>query len=212
MPSATDIIKQNIQKQVALNSGQLSIVSAQGSFQYVNNSNGQPLPSSNDAGNFQLSNAPAVYQTSMQAQVYDYAKGLFGGRDVPNELVEVLATMATYYSVQTGQPVSSLFNKGVLLNDFMATVNTLRNNTSQIGYAGLNLTPNWSNNPVLRASVAKAISPYDATGLFKERSQYDKTAAGFTFFATDTNTVWVRETDIVGTWVIYVATETAWPS
>ncbi len=225
MPSNIDIIQENIRKQIALNSGQqIAIASNGGAYQYVNAITGEPLPASNDAGNFALSQAPAVYQTSMRAEVYNYARGLFGGSDVPDELVEVLATMATYYSAQTGQPVNKLFNKGVLLDQFMATINSLRNRTSQLGYAGLNLTPNWSNNPVLRASVARAISPWDAIGKISEISKFNNRPLGFIFYATDTLTPYVRA-DIPDTvdpdsrdprlgsnWDVYYPEQPVWPS
>lgn len=224
MPSNIDIIQLNIKKQIALNSGQLSIANTGGAYQYVNATTGQPLNGTNDAGNFALSQTPAIYQTSMRAEVYNYAKGLFGGKEVPDELIEVLATMATYYSAQTGQPVNKLFNKGILLDQFMATINTLRNNTSQLGYAGLNLSPNWSNNPVLRASVARAISPWDAIGKISEISKYNNRALGFVFYATDTFTPYVRA-DVpitvdpltrdprLGTsWNVYQPQEPIWPS
>jgi hypothetical protein len=224
MPSNSDIIQLNIKKQIALNSGQLSIANTGGTYQYVDAVTGQPFNGTNDAGNFALSQTPAIYQTSMRAEVYNYAKGLFGGKEVPDELVEVLATMATYYSAQTGQPVTKLFNKGVLLDQFMATINSLRNNTSQLGYAGLNLSPNWSNNPVLRASVARAISPWDAIGKISEISKYDTKPLGFIFYATDTFTPYVRA-DVpitvdpfsrdprLGTsWEVYQPQQPIWPS
>lgn len=225
MPSNIDIIQSNIKKQIALNSGsQIAISNTNGAYQYVNAATGVPLPGYNDAGNFALSQTPAVYQTSMRAEVYNYAKGLFGGKDVPDELVEVLATMATYYSAQTGQPVTKLFNKGILLDQFMATINSLRNRTSQLGYAGLNLAPNWSNNPVLRASVARAISPWDAIGRISELSRYDNRPLGFVFYATDTSTPYVRAdipptTDpfsrdprLGNSWDVYYPKQPIWPS
>lgn len=225
MPSNIDIIQANIRKQIALNSAtQIAIANTGGSYQYVNAATGEPLPGSNDAGNFALSKTPAVYQTSMRAEVYNYAKGLFGGREVPDELVEVLATMATYYSAQTGQPVAKLFNKGVLLDQFMATINSLRNRTSQLGYAGLNLSPNWSNNPVLRASVARAISPWDAIGRISDLSKYDNRPLGFVFYATDTTTPYVRTTvstdvdpftrdpRLGDKWDVYHPQQPIWPS
>jgi hypothetical protein len=225
MPSNTDIIQANIKKQIALNSsGQLAISNTGGAYQYIDTSTGLPLPASNDAGNFALSQTPAIYQTSMRAEVYNYAKGLFGGREVPDELVEVLATMATYYSAQTGQPVAKLFNKGVLLDQFMATINSLRNRTSQLGYAGLNLSPNWSNNPVLRASVARAISPWDAIGRIADLSKFDNRLLGFVFYATDTVTPYVRaevsddidpfsrDPRLGNKWEVYHPQQPIWPS
>jgi len=225
MPSNADIIQRNIQKQIALNSGQLSIVNLNGNYQWVDSITGKPLTGSNDVGNYALSQAPAIYQSSMRAEVYNYAKGLFGGKEVPPELVEVLATMATYYSVQTGQPVTKLFNKGVLLDQFMATINSLRNRTSQLGYAGLNLSPNWANNTVLRASIAKAIEPWDAIGKVADLQKYNDRPIGFTFYATDTSLVYVRvepvssypegtqrDPRLGNTWQIYEPEQPIWPA
>lgn len=225
MPSNADIIQRNIQKQISLNSGQLNIVSSNGSYQWIDTSTGLPLTGSNDVGNYALSQAPAIYQSSMRAEVYNYAKGLFGGKEVPPELVEVLATMATYYSVQTGQPVTKLFNKGVLLDQFMATINGLRNKTSQLGYAGLNLSPNWANNVVLRASIARAIEPWDAIGTVSQIQKYNDKPIGFTFYASDTNLVYVRVEPITvypegtqrdprlgNTWQVYEPDEPIWPA
>lgn len=212
MPSNTDIIQRNIQKQIAINSGGFDITSVGGSYQFVDSKTGQPLPASNDAGNYALSQAPAIYQNSMRAEVYNYAKTLFGGKEVPAELVEVLATMATYYSVQSGQPVQKLFSKGVLLDQFMTTINELRNRTSQIGYAGLNLNPNWVSNPVMRASIARAIEPWDAFGKMDDRKKYDNEAVGFTFYATDAKTVYIRDQAIEGSWAVYEPVEPMWPA
>jgi len=157
MPSSTDIIQQNIMRQIALNSGQISITNSNGGYQYVDSITGTLNSNYGSASNNSLSQSPAIYQTSMKADVYNYAKGLFGGKDVPPELIETLATMATYYSVQSGQSISTLFANGVLLDQFLSTINKLRNNTSQLGYAGLNSTPTWANNPILRGNISNAI-------------------------------------------------------
>lgn len=211
MPSTVDIIQRNIQKQIALNSGSLDIASQGGAYQFVDATTGQPLSGTNDAGNYALNQAPAIYQNSLRAEVYNYAKGLFGGKEVPAELIEVLATMATYYSVQSGQPIEKLFSKGVLLDQFMTTINELRNRTSQIGYAGLNLTPNWSNNIVLRASIARAIEPWDAIGRTSDRKKYDDRAVGFTFYASDEKIIYIRDQAKVGSWAIYEPETPLWP-
>lgn len=212
MPSNIDIVQRNIQKQIALNSGSFDIASVSGSYQFVDTNTGLPLSGTNDAGNYALSQAPAIYQNSMRAEVYNYAKTLFGGKEVPPELVEVLATMATYYSVQSGQPVQKLFNKGVLLDQFMTTINELRNRTSQIGYAGLNLSPNWANNPVIRASIARAIEPWDALGKSSDRKKYDNEPIGFTFYETDTRIVYIRDQAKIGSWAVYEPQEPMWPA
>lgn len=156
MTTSKDIILNNIRKQLALNSGQLQVVNKSGNWQFADSA-GNSISASNDATNYGLSQAPAVYVAGMQAQTYNLAKGLFGGQGVPDELIEVLANLATYYASQTGQPVQNLFKQGVLLNDFLYTINSIRDPSSQIGYVGLNLTPNWSNNPTLGPTITAAM-------------------------------------------------------
>ena len=94
----------------------------------------------------------------MSASTYDLAKGMFGGPDVPEQLIEVLANMATYYASQTGQPVTALFKKGILMNDFLSTINSIRLPTSQLGYVGINPAPAWIKNPTLGPTIAAAIT------------------------------------------------------
>lgn len=151
-----DVILNNIRKQLALNSGQLQVVNRGGNWQFADG-NGTPVSGTNDATNYGLSQAPAVYVTGMQSQTYNLAKSLFSGQGVPDELIEVLANLATYYATQTGQPVQNLFKQGVLLNDFLYTINSIRDPSSQIGYVGLNLSPNWSRNPILGPTISAAI-------------------------------------------------------
>ena len=209
---ANDLTQLTIQQQIALNSGSISISNLNGSYQFVDSSTGQPITQNTiSASNFMLANVPGIYQTSLRATVYNYALGVFGGKDVPNEVVETLAAMATYYSVQTGQSVTSLFDQGILLDQFMATINNFRGNTSQIGYAGLNLAPNWTNNPVLRACIAKAIEPWDAYGTYAQRDKYNTEPVGFTYYATDTDVVYVRDDSAVNGWVLYGTEEPIWP-
>lgn len=207
-----DLTQLTIQQQIALNSGSISIANSNGALQFVDSATGQPITQNTiSASNFLLANTPGIYQTSLRASVYNYALGAFGGKDVPNEVVETLAAMATYYAVQTGQSVTSLFDQGILLDQFMATINNLRGNTSQIGYAGLNLAPNWSNNPVLRACIAKAIEPWDAYGTLAYRDKYNTEPVGFTYYATDTDVVYVRDDTAFNGWVLYGTEEPIWP-
>jgi hypothetical protein len=208
----TDITQQTIQQQLALNSGSLSITNAGGGYQFIDTATGQPVEKTTSVSNYLLSNIPSIYQTSLKADVYNYALGIFGGEDVPPEVVDTLAAMATYYSVQTGQPVTSLFNQGVLLPEFLSTINSLRGNTSQIGYSGLNLNPKWENNVVLRASISKAIEPWDAVDYMSQRSKYDSKDSGFTFYAVDSGIIYVRVGSTSGTWEVYTPMEPVWPS
>ena len=157
MSGRRDIIQNNIRKQLALQSGQIKGNNQNGSWQW-STSAGKPLGSSNDYGNYALSQAPARYVTSMSTNTYELAKGMFGGPNVPEELIEVLANMATYYANQTGQPVTNLFKKGVMINDFLSTINSIRLPTSQLGYVGINPTPVWINNPTLGPTIEAALT------------------------------------------------------
>jgi hypothetical protein len=157
MSGNRDIIQSNIRKQLALQSGQLQGTNAGGAWQWANSS-GAPISGTNDYGNYALSRSPARYVTGLSAQTYDLAKGMFGGPDVPNELIEVLANLATYYANQTGLPVTSLFKEGVLMNDFLASINKIRNPTSQLGYVGINPEPAWVKNPTLGPTIAAVLS------------------------------------------------------
>lgn len=158
MPANRDLIQANIRKQLAIQSGQLQVVNKDGAWTWANGQ-GDPIAGTNDATNYALSKAPGVYVTGMASQTYQLAKGLFAGENVPEELVEVLANLATYYASQTGQPVQNLFRKGILVNDFLATINSIRTPGSQIGYVGLNTQPNWARNPTLGPTIAAAIVP-----------------------------------------------------
>jgi hypothetical protein len=158
MSGRKDIIQNNIRKQLALQSGQLQATQQGGSYQWAN-AKGVPLPSSQGGyTDYALSQAPARYVTNMNTNAYQLALGVFSGQGVPDELIQVLANMATYYSSQTGQPVSSLFQNGVLLNDFMATINSIRLPTSQVGYVGINPNPVWTANPTLGPTIAAAFT------------------------------------------------------
>lgn len=157
MSGNRDIIQNNIRKQLALQSGQIKGTNQGGNWQWANSA-GVPLSSSNDYSNYALSQAPARYVTSMSTNTYQLAKGMFGGPNVPPELIEVLANMATYYASQTGQPVTNLFKKGILLNDFLSTINGIRLPTSQLGYVGINPAPTWSKNPTLGPTIEAALT------------------------------------------------------
>jgi len=151
-----DLILSNIRKQLALNSGQLQVSNRGGAWQFADGA-GVPLSGSTDMTNYGSSQAAGRYITSMAATTFSLAKGLFGGPNVPDDLIQVLANLATYYATQTGQPVQNLFKQGILLNDFLATINSIRDPSSQLGYVGINPTPNWARNPSLSATIANAL-------------------------------------------------------
>lgn len=151
-----DIIASNIKKQIALNSGQLQIKSVDGSTAFVDVTNNTKLPNSSNAANYVLSNVPSTYHTGLRAEVYNYAKGIFSGQDVPTELVESLSSLATYYVSQTGTPVQDLFQKGELQATFLSTINNFLNKSVQFGYRRLNTNQPWVNNPVLHGNISAA--------------------------------------------------------
>jgi hypothetical protein len=156
MAANKDLILSNIRKQLALNSGQLQVSSRGGAYQFADES-GRPLSGSTNMTGYGASQAPGRYVTSMAAHTFSMAKGLFGGPNVPDEFIQVLANLATYYASQTGQPVQNLFKKGILLNDFLASINSIRDPSSQIGYVGINSSPNWARNPSMSATIANAL-------------------------------------------------------
>ena len=156
--SNSDIIAHNIRKQIALNAGQLQLSSTGGSYGFVNSDNQTLSPSAN-AGNYVLSNIPATYQSNLRSDVYNYAKGIFSGQNVPKELVESLASLATYYVSQTGVSVQTLFKGGQLQPDFLATVNGFLNSSLQFGYQTLSTSQPWVNNPTLHGNIAAALQP-----------------------------------------------------
>jgi LysM repeat protein len=149
-----DIVAQTIQKQIALNSGDISISTAGSGAQWVNSSTGTPISTTGDATGFVLSNLPPVYPSKTStAQIYNYAQMLFSGANVPTAATQVMANLATYYVNQSGDSVQSIYNNGVLSSKFLASINTLRAPGSQIGYTLTTLIPNWTNNPILAPNL-----------------------------------------------------------
>lgn len=156
--SNNDIVAKNIRKQLALNSGQLTITPTGGSYGFSSTTGGL-LPPSTNASNYVLSNVPSQYRAKVRTEVYNYAKGVFSGQAIPEALLESLASLATYYVSQTGAPVQSLFQDGKFQANFLATINGFLNNTLQLGYQSLNTDQPWVNNPTLHGNVAAALQP-----------------------------------------------------
>lgn len=156
MAVSRDIIQNNIKQQLALGSGQLQVVNTGGNWVFANEA-GVPV-SNADATNYALAQTPARYTASTPSQSYNLAKGMFGGTNVPDEVVTALANLATYYASQTGKQVTDLFKDGVMVNEFLATVNSIRTPGSQIGYVGINSSPAWANNITLGPAIAAALN------------------------------------------------------
>lgn len=157
MAVSSDIIINNIKKQIALNAGQITISNKTGAYGFKDSNNN--LIPGQDAANYVLSNIPVTYQASLRAEVYNYAKGVFSGQNVPDELVESLSSLATYYVTQTGVSVQDLFRSGQLDSQFLSTINSFLNTSIQFGYQSINLNQQWINNPTLHGSISAALQP-----------------------------------------------------
>lgn len=153
------IIAKNIRKQLAMNAGQLTLSNNSGGYNFVNSAGQTISPGSANASNYMLSNVPATYQSGIRADVYNYARSVFSGQNVPAELVESLASLATYYASQTGVSVQSLFKDKKLDSAFQATVNSFLNSSLQFGYQTLKTDQPWANNPTLHGNIAAALQP-----------------------------------------------------
>jgi hypothetical protein len=152
-----NIVQQILQKQLAMNSGDISLNNSNGQTTWVTTSTGQPLSNgTNNATNFILGGTlPPVYpSTTSTAQVYNYAKTQFTGPNVPESSAELMANLATYYIGQTGASVQGLFVNGVLSKNFMLSMNTIRSPGSQLGFTLQTLIPNWTNNPILAPALS----------------------------------------------------------
>ena len=154
---ANDLIAQNIQKQLALNSGDIAITNNNGSYQYINTRTGQQIASANSATNTIASQAGSTATTNMQTQIYNYAKGVFANGNTPPDLVELMANLATFYCSNTGVSPQSIFKNGQLNANFLATINNLRSASSQMGFSTVVTVPNWSNNIILGPSINVAL-------------------------------------------------------
>lgn len=156
--ASNDSIVNNIKKQIALNSGQLTIENSNGTYAFVDKTNNTVLSNTN-ANNYILENTPPTYSVELKGEVYNYAKGVFGDQNVPDELVESLSSLATYYVSQTGVSVQSLFKNGQLHPSFLSTINNFLNSSIQFGYKSLNYDQPWTNNPTLHGNMAAAFQP-----------------------------------------------------
>lgn len=146
-----------MQKQLAMNLGDINVDLENSSASWVDNT-GNVIATANDATSFVLENVPSVfYKNTSSASVYDYAKGLFSGNNVPNNFSQTMATLASYFVTATGNSVQSVFSDGIMSNDFRTAVNSLREPGSQLGFTNSISNPNWQNNYVLAANM-KAIN------------------------------------------------------
>ena len=155
--ASNDTVASMIQRQLALNTGDIAVrANAGGQYQLVSTRTGLPVIGAAPADSIITQQAGGGTNTTVQAQVYNLAKALFQTAGVPPDLVEVMANLATFYSVNTGTPVTKLFKDGKLMNSFVATINNLRAANSQIGFSVHGQAPNWANNYLLGPAVLAA--------------------------------------------------------
>lgn len=163
-----DTIAKNIRKQIALNSGPLSIASqnisgtgvTSGSLQWVNSNTRQPVPGSGNAGSWLAGNSPRISAKNITAETYNKVLGIFQKIGVPDATLQPLVAAASYYCSQTGRDPSTLYDSstGQLNNQFVTVYNSLRHSGSQVGVVKTNSAPNWQNNPLLRGNLQEYLA------------------------------------------------------
>jgi len=156
-----DTIAKNIRKQIALNSGTLTIASQNivgslgGSSQWIDSNTRTPVAHSGNAGNWIAANTPYTQATNITADVYNKVLGIFQKIGIPDSVLKPLVSAASYYVAQSGADPTTLYNTstGKLNPQFITVYNSLRHTSSQVGTVQTNSTPNWQNNPLLRGNL-----------------------------------------------------------
>jgi hypothetical protein len=148
---------QTMTQQLAQRSGQVAIRQSQGGLQFVDQLTGQQLDGISAASSI-LANPQTPNDPRITARALDLARGHFTDNTVPIALVEALATVAAYISVTQGIPVDRLINNNTLSLGLIYEYNRFKPKGSQVGVFTNNLTPAWSNNPVLRGSISAALT------------------------------------------------------
>jgi hypothetical protein len=163
-----DTIAKNIRKQIALNSGPLSIASqnisgsgvTSGSLQWIDSNTRQAVSNSGSAGNWLAANTPQISSKNITADTYNKVLGVFQKVGIPDNVLQPLVSAASYYVAQTGADPTTLYNSstGQLNNQFVSVYNALRHTSSQVGVVKTNSTPNWQNNPLLRGNLQEYLA------------------------------------------------------
>jgi hypothetical protein len=145
-----------IQTQLATRSGQIAINNNGGSYSYVDTLTGKTIPSSNITNSL-LANPQRPNDPKLTAQTVDIARGFFSGTNTPPEMIEAIASVASYVSNTSGIPVQHLFKAGKISLQLIQAYNAFKPKSSQIGIFVGSGNPAWINNPTLRGSIASAI-------------------------------------------------------
>jgi hypothetical protein len=148
--------RSTIKKQLAQNSGQVSITGKGGGYQFINGLTDQPLMGP-PVDSSLLSIPQSINDPRLTQRALDLVRGFYEGTNVPPALVEALASVAAYTSVTNGIPVTSLITKDGLSDEMIRAYNQFRARGTQIGNFVASSIPSWTNNPALRGSVRAAL-------------------------------------------------------
>ncbi len=105
-----------------------------------------------------LANPQRPNDPKIKAQALDIARGYYSGRNVPQEFIETIASVAAYISAVRGTPVSSLITPTSVSLELLQAYNAIKPKGSQVGQGTANLAPSWTTNPTLRGSISAAIT------------------------------------------------------
>lgn len=153
----TNFTSQTITQQLAQRSGQIAISAKNGGLQFVDQLNGKPL-SGPSAGSSLLSNPQKPNDPKLSAAALDAARGYFSGRNIPNEFIETIASVAAYVSAVDNIPVESLITNKTVTLKLIQAYNEFKPKGSQVGILLPQLQPSWFQNPTLRGSISAAIT------------------------------------------------------
>lgn len=145
-----------VRKQIAQNSGQVAIGARDGGYQFIDQMTGRTL-SGPPVDSSLLAIPQSVNDPRLTAQALNLARGFYQDKNVPDELVEAIASVAAYTSVTQGIPVTSLISSNGLSNEMIRAYNSFKPKSTQLGYFSARDLPSWTNNPTLRGSIRAAL-------------------------------------------------------
>lgn len=149
--------EQVITQQLAQRSGQVGIAKTGGDISFRNQLNNKALGGPT-ASNVLLSTPQQPNDPVLTNKALDAARGYYAGRNVPAEFVEAIASVAAYMASIRGVPVGSLLTNNSVSLDLIYAYNQFKPIGSQVGILTPQLDPVWFKNPLLRGSIAAAIT------------------------------------------------------
>lgn len=145
-----------ITQQLAQRSGQVALTQRDGGYQFVDELTGRTL-SGPPVDSSLLAMPQSVNDPRLTARSVELARGFFEGQNVPQELVEAIASVASYISATRGIPVTDLITPQGLSDDLIRAYNSFKPKGSQVGRIAVNSLPSWTNTPTLRGSIKAAL-------------------------------------------------------